>query len=58
MATEGTAQALEQENIKVTCVKKLKEGSPNIIDLLRAGQADLIVNMLTHGHRQIGRAHV
>ena len=26
----------------------------NIIDLLRAGQADLIVNTLTHGRRQIG----
>lgn len=64
VATEGTAQALEQENIKVTCVKKLKEGSPNIIDLLRAGQADLIVNTLTHGRRpfsdgfQIRRAAV
>ena len=64
VATEGTAQALEQENIKVTCVKKLKEGSPNIIDLLRAGQANLIVNTLTHGRRpfsdgfQIRRAAV
>ncbi|MDD3363781.1 MAG: carbamoyl-phosphate synthase large subunit [Syntrophomonas sp.] len=52
IATEGTAQALEKVGIEVETVKKIKEGSPNIVDLLRAGEVDFIVNTLTHGRRQ------
>jgi carbamoyl-phosphate synthase large subunit len=52
IATEGTAQALVAAGIEVETVKKIKEGSPNIVDLLRAGKVDFIVNTLTHGRRQ------
>ena len=52
IATEGTAQALQAIGIKVETVKKIKDGSPNIIDMLRAGGVDFIVNTLTHGRTQ------
>ena len=52
IATEGTARALSDFGIEVEAVKKIKEGSPNIVDLLRSGRVDFIVNTLTHGRTQ------
>ncbi|GBF75499.1 carbamoyl phosphate synthase large subunit [Paenibacillus sp. 598K] len=49
IATGGTAQALEEAGMRVTRVNKLSEGSPNILDLLRGGQAHFVVNTLTKG---------
>jgi carbamoyl-phosphate synthase large subunit len=44
MATEGTAQQLIEAGIEVTKVKKLREGSPNLLDFLINGQVQLIIN--------------
>ncbi len=49
MATGGTAQALEKAGLDVAKVNKLSEGSPNILDLIHTGQAQIIVNTLTRG---------
>ncbi|WP_020615553.1 carbamoyl-phosphate synthase large subunit [Paenibacillus daejeonensis] len=49
IATGGTAKALEEAGMRVTRVNKLSEGSPNILDLLRGGQAHFVVNTLTKG---------
>ncbi|HEY8530219.1 MAG TPA: carbamoyl-phosphate synthase large subunit [Paenibacillaceae bacterium] len=49
VATGGTADALERAGLRVQRVKKLSEGSPNIIDMIRAGQAHIVVNTLTRG---------
>lgn len=49
VATGGTADYLEKANIPVKRVKKLSEGSPNILDLIRNGEASYIVNTLTKG---------
>ena len=49
VATEGTAMALRNNGIAVETVKKIKEGSPNIVDLIRQGRVDFVVNTLTHG---------
>jgi carbamoyl-phosphate synthase large subunit len=49
IATGGTAKALEAAGIPVTTVNKLSEGSPNILDLIRSGQAQFVVNTLTKG---------
>ncbi|HEY0826734.1 MAG TPA: carbamoyl-phosphate synthase large subunit [Bacilli bacterium] len=49
VATGGTAQALEDAGIPVTRVHKLSEGSPNILDLIRNGEAHFVVNTLTKG---------
>ncbi len=48
-ATKGTAQALEDEGLDVIRVHKLSEGSPNILDLIRNGEAHFVVNTLTKG---------
>jgi carbamoyl-phosphate synthase large subunit len=49
VATGGTASALEEAGIPVTTVHKLSEGSPNILDLIRKGEAHFVVNTLTKG---------
>ncbi|WP_010491973.1 carbamoyl-phosphate synthase large subunit [Paenibacillus elgii] len=49
VATGGTAQALEDAGLQVNRVNKLSEGSPNILDLIRNGEAHFVVNTLTKG---------
>ena len=49
LATSGTAEALKKAGVPVTVVRKLSEGSPNIVDLIRSGQAQFVVNTLTKG---------
>ncbi|MCA0753855.1 carbamoyl-phosphate synthase large subunit [Paenibacillus sp. N4] len=49
IATGGTAKVLEEAGLIVTTVNKLSEGSPNILDLVREGQAQFVVNTLTKG---------
>ncbi|MNW40735.1 Carbamoyl-phosphate synthase large chain [compost metagenome] len=49
IATEGTAAALIAAGIHVTTVHKLTEGVPNIVDLIRNGEAHFVINTLTKG---------
>lgn len=49
IATGGTADAIEAAGLKVRRVAKLSEGEPNIVDLIRTGQAQFVVNTLTKG---------
>jgi len=49
IATEGTASALIEAGIHVTTVNKLTEGVPNILDLIRNGEAHFVINTLTRG---------
>jgi len=49
MATEGTAAFLEKHGIPVERVRKVREGSPHIIDMLRNGEVNLVINTLTRG---------
>lgn len=49
VATGGTADALEKAGLRVERVHKLSEGSPNILDLIRNGEAHFVVNTLTKG---------
>jgi carbamoyl-phosphate synthase large subunit len=44
VATEGTAQRLEAAGIRVTRVRKLSEGRPNVLDFLNDGQIGLVIN--------------
>jgi len=44
LATEGTARTLEINGIRSGVVKKVSEGSPNVVDLMKQGSVDLIVN--------------
>ena len=44
LATAGTAARLSEEGVEVTTVKKLAEGHPNLIDYLKNGDVQLIMN--------------
>ena len=44
MATRGTYQILKKNKIKVTLVKKIAEGRPNIEDRIKNGEIQLIFN--------------
>lgn len=44
LATRGTAAALSAAGISAEAVYKANEGRPNIIDLIKTGRVDLIIN--------------
>ena len=44
LATSGTAARLSEDGVEVTTVKKLAEGHPNLIDYLKNGDVQLILN--------------
>ena len=44
LATSGTASVLEAVGLPVTAVNKVSEGSPNVVDAIRAGDVHLIIN--------------
>ncbi len=44
LATGGTAGVLERARIPVTRVSKVSEGGPSVVDLIRRGEVDLVVN--------------
>ena len=44
LATPGTAACIEAAGIPVTVVKKIAEGSPNLIDYLKNEDVSLIIN--------------
>ena len=45
LATSGTARALKEHGLEVKPVKKISEGVPNIVDTIRSGVVDLIVDI-------------
>jgi carbamoyl-phosphate synthase large subunit len=47
VATRGTAKALSQNGIAVEGIHKVHEGRPNIIDLIKNREVDLIINTPT-----------
>ncbi|MDW7649950.1 MAG: carbamoyl-phosphate synthase large subunit [Bacillota bacterium] len=48
-ATDGTARALEEAGCKVSRVNKIAEGSPHVVDMIRGGGVDVVINSLTKG---------
>lgn len=49
VATGGTADALKKVGLDVTTINKLSEGTPNILDMIRTGEANFVFNTLTKG---------
>lgn len=43
-ATEGTGEAMRQAGLEVTKLKKVFEGSPNVVDLMKKEEVDLMIN--------------
>lgn len=44
LATEGTCDLIRKAGIDATCIKKMQEGHPNILDIITNGEVQLIVN--------------
>jgi carbamoyl-phosphate synthase large subunit len=44
VSTSGTAQALRAAGITVGVINKLQEGRPNLLDLMKNDEIDLVVN--------------
>jgi carbamoyl-phosphate synthase large subunit len=44
LATKGTAGVLERAGIPVTRVAKVSEGGRSVVDLIRDGEVDMVVN--------------
>jgi carbamoyl-phosphate synthase large subunit len=44
LATKGTAGVLQRAGIPVERVTKVSEGGSSVVDLIRAGRVDLVVN--------------
>ena len=46
-ATAGTAAFLSESAIPATTVQKLRDGHPNVVDVIRSGQVQLVVNTVS-----------
>ena len=61
IATSGTAKALRDQGLEVESVLKVHEGRPNIEDLIRSGDVQLVINtpigrQAAHDDRYLRRA--
>jgi len=52
VATEGTAQAFNRARVPAESIRKVAEGSPHVVDALREGSIQLVVNT-TRGAKEI-----
>ncbi|MGQ9524403.1 MAG: carbamoyl-phosphate synthase large subunit [Armatimonadota bacterium] len=50
-ATRGTAEFLQKHGIPVKPINKIQEGSPHILELVRSGKVDLLVNTASRDRR-------
>jgi carbamoyl-phosphate synthase large subunit len=44
IGTDGTAEYLAEHGIKMDIIKKVREGSPNVIDMMRRNEVSLVIN--------------
>jgi carbamoyl-phosphate synthase large subunit len=47
VATSGTAQAVAAMGVPVTRINKIGEGSPHVVDWIRNGEVDMVINTPT-----------
>ena len=47
IATSGTAEAISRMGVPVRKIKKIGEGSPNVVDCILSGEVDLVINTPT-----------
>jgi carbamoyl-phosphate synthase large subunit len=47
LATGGTAQAIRRMGVPVERIRKLSEGSPNVVERIESGEVDLVINTPT-----------
>ena len=56
IATKGTASVIKEMGFKVKPIKKVLEGRPNIIDLMKNNDVNLVINT-TEGESQFKIHH-
>ena len=44
VATKGTSKFLDENNLNVETINKVKEGGPHIVDAIKRNQIDLVIN--------------
>jgi carbamoyl-phosphate synthase large subunit len=49
IATKGTSQAISRMGIPVRAINKIAEGSPHVVDFIRDGRVDMVINTPTGG---------
>jgi carbamoyl-phosphate synthase large subunit len=49
IATRGTAQAISRMGVPVKGINKIGEGSPHVVDYIRSGSVDMVINTPTGG---------
>jgi carbamoyl-phosphate synthase large subunit len=47
IATRGTAQAISRMGVPVNGINKVAEGSPHVVDYIRGGEVDMVINTPT-----------
>jgi carbamoyl-phosphate synthase large subunit len=47
IATRGTAQAISRMGVPVKAINKIAEGSPHVVDFIRNGEVDIVINTPT-----------
>lgn len=52
LATAGTAQSLTEQNIPVQVVNKIDSEDYNLLDIIRQGKAQFVINTLTKVNNQ------
>ena len=52
LATAGTAQSLAEQNIPVQVVNKIDSEDYNLLDIIRQGKAQFVINTLTKANNQ------
>ncbi len=52
IATNGTADFLEKHGYTVQRAKKISEGVPNILDIIRSGMCDLVIDIPQKGNNR------
>ncbi|MFV2041314.1 MAG: carbamoyl-phosphate synthase large subunit, partial [Candidatus Hydrothermarchaeales archaeon] len=53
LSTEGTAEVLTEAGVAVEVVRKISDGSPNILDRIKNQEVQLIINTPTGGRAQL-----
>jgi carbamoyl-phosphate synthase large subunit len=56
-ATRGTADFLKKQGLEVRVTNKVNEGRPHVVDLIKNGEIQLVINTSALGVHEVGAAY-
>jgi carbamoyl-phosphate synthase large subunit len=56
-ATRGTAEFLKKQGLEVRVTNKVNEGRPHVVDLIKNGEIQLVINTSALGVHEVGAAY-